>query len=130
MALRRRPAKKQSPKEETALEAQQKANAAAQAKIQADMEKYRKLIEDAPKLAKERARRARDQFVIRASRTEQRGVSRAALPDRRYDLDPGAPARQKRLRAERNRGRLMFCVLLLVFFSVMAWLYFSVIQQS
>jgi hypothetical protein len=130
MAQKRR-ARKQPSDEESALNAQQKAIAAEQAKIAAEMAKYKKLIEDAPKLAQERARRAREQFVIRASRTEQRGGNRAALPNhRRYDLDPGAPARQKRLRAERNRGRFMFFVLLLIFAGVMAWLYFSVIQHS
>jgi hypothetical protein len=131
MAQKRRAAKREPSYEESALAAKQKQIAAEQAKLEAEMAKYKKLIDEAPKLAAERARRARDQFVIRASRTEHRGGNRAALPThRRYDLDPGAPARQKRLRAERNKGRFMFFVLLLTFCGVMAWLYFSVLQHS
>jgi hypothetical protein len=130
MAQKRR-VKKPTSDEESALIARQKAITAEQEKIASEMAKYKKLIEEAPRLAQERARRAREQFVIRASRTEQRGSNRAALPNhRKYDLDPGAPARQKRLRAERNRGRFMFFVLLMIFAGVMAWLYFAVIQHS
>ncbi len=129
MASKRRPAKKPSAADETPLSARKNEVAEQEAKLRAQMEKYKKLIEDAPRLAKERERRLQEQFVIRKSRTEADGRSRAALRDRRYELNAGAPAKLKRLRAERNRGRLMFFILLLVFGGLVAWLYFNVLPH-
>jgi hypothetical protein len=122
------PKKKRKGKEEpeapdTTLDSKKKAMAAEEAKLREKVERYQRLIENAPKLAKERERRQREQFVTRASRADHRPGSRAALPDRRYELNPGAPARDRRLRAERNRGRMMFFILLLVFVGVVGWLY-------
>lgn len=114
---------------DTPLDAKQKAIAEQEKKLQSQMEKYQKLIEEAPRLAKERDRKMREQFVTRAARTEQRGRPRAALPDRRYELNAAAPARQRRLRAEKNQGRMMFFILLLVFGAVVAWLYFAVLHS-
>jgi hypothetical protein len=112
---------------DTTLDSKKKAVAADEAKLRAQMERYQKLIENAPKIAKERERRQREQFVTRAARADHR-PARAALPDRRYELNPGAPARQRRLRAERNRGRAMFFILLLIFAGVVGWLYFTIVQ--
>jgi len=115
-------------KPDTALDAKQRAIIEQEAKLRAQMEKYQKMIEDAPKLAKERERVRREQFIKRAEHAEARFGATGRLPDRRYDLNVGLPARQRRLRQERNRGRMMFFVLLLVFAAVMAWLYFSVLR--
>ncbi len=91
------------------------------------MEKYQKLIEEAPKLAKERERARREQFITRAARTEHRYGSRAALPDNRYDLNVGSPIKQpKRLRSERKRGRNTFFVLLVLLALAVAYLYFTI----
>jgi hypothetical protein len=124
------PKKKRKGKDEpaapdTTLDSKKKAMAAEEAKLREQMERYQRLIENAPKLAKERERRQREQYVTRASRTDQRGASRAVLPDRRYELNAGVPARQRRLRAERNQGRLMFFILLLIFAGIVCWLYLS-----
>jgi type IV secretory pathway VirB10-like protein len=123
------PKKKQRKEEEeiadTTLDGKKKAIAADEAKVRQAMEKAERLIKIAPKLAQERQRRQREQFVTRASRTEGRANPRTALPDRRYELTAGVPPRQRHLRAERNRGRLMFFVLLIVFAAVIAWLYFT-----
>ena len=110
---------------DTTLDSKKKAMAAEEAKLREQMERYQRLIENAPKLAKERERRQREQFVTRASRADHRPGSRAALPDRRYELNPGAPARQRRLRAERNQGRMMFFILLLIFVAVVGWVYLT-----
>ena len=124
------PKKKRKGKDEpaapdTTLDSKKKAMAAEEAKLREQMERYQRLIENAPKLAKERERRQREQFVTRASRADHRPGSRAALPDRRYELNPGAPARQRRLRAERNQGRMMFFILLLIFVAVVGWVYLT-----
>ena len=129
MAQKRRPAKTPPSLGENPITAQQKAIADKQARLRAQMEKCEKLIEDFPKLAEERDKKRREVFVTRASRTEQDGRSRAALRDRRYELNAGAPAKLKRLRAERNRGRLMFFVLLVVFSALIAWLYYNVLPH-
>jgi len=111
---------------ETTLDSKKKAIEADEAKVREAMARAERLIKIAPKLAQERERLKREQFVIRAARTEGRANSRAALPDRRYELNAGAVPRQRRLRAERNRGRFMFFVLLIVFAGLVAWLYFTI----
>jgi hypothetical protein len=115
-------------KPDTALDAKQRAIQEQEAKLRAQMEKYQKMIEEAPRLAKERERTRREQFIKRAAHAEARFGAGGRLPDRRYDLNVGLPARQRRLRQERNRGRMMFFVLLLVLAAVVAWLYFTITQ--
>jgi hypothetical protein len=111
---------------DTPLDAKQKAIAEQEAKLRAQVERYQRLIEEAPKRAAEQARAQREQFIKRASRTEQGARSRAALPDSRYELNAGAPAKMKKLRAERNRGRNTFFILILVLAVAILWLYFTV----
>jgi hypothetical protein len=126
MAQPRKPAKKKVPSRDTPLDSAQKKIAEEEAKLQAKMQRYEKLIQEAPKIKQERQRIQREQFISRASRAESRAVSPAALPDRRmYELNAGAPYQHKRLRAERNRGRLTFFILLAVFGCVAAWVYFT-----
>ncbi|MGV3533668.1 MAG: hypothetical protein ACO1QR_14970 [Chthoniobacteraceae bacterium] len=111
---------------DTPLNAKQRAIAEQEAKLKAQEEKLQRLIAEAPKIAKERERVRREQFISRASRTEARPGSHAALPDRRYDLNVGVPAKQRRLRAERNRGRMTFFILLLVLAASVLWLYYTI----
>lgn len=92
------------------------------------MERYQTLIEQAPKLAEEQRRAHREQLVKRASHIDRRFGNGAALPDRRYDLNVSIPARQRRLRHERNEGRLTFFILVIVFAAVVTWLYYTVTQ--
>ncbi len=112
---------------ETTLDARRKAVAAEQAKILAEQARCQKLIEEAPRKAAELKRRQREEYVTRVSSLNSVGP-RSALPDRRYDLNAGVVPRQRRLRAERNRGRLMFFVLLTVFVIVVLWLYFTMLK--
>ena len=111
---------------ETPIDAKQRAIAEQEAKLRAQMEKYERLIQEAPKIAKERDRARREQFITRASRTEGRYNSRAVIPDSRYELNAGAPAKMRRLRAERNRGRNTFFILLIVLAAAVLWLYMIV----
>src|SRR4051812_12543608 len=110
----------------TPLDAKQRAIAEQEAKLLAQEARLKRLIEEAPKLKKERERAQREQFITRASRTEQGPRPRAALPDSRYELNAGAPAKMRRLRAERNRGRNTFFLLLLLLAAAVCWLYFTV----
>lgn len=128
MPPRKRTTNKNFSSPETPIDARQRAIAEQEAMLKAQVQKYQKLIEEAPKLAKERERARREQFISRASRTESRPGSRVALPDRRYDINVGAPTRGPRLRAERNRGRMTFFILLLLLAASFLWLYFTIRQ--
>ena len=125
MAPKRRPQKNE--KSPTPLDDKARALAEAQAKLEAEIARQQKVIKEAPQRAKEIQQRRRDELLTRASRTEARPASRAAVPDRRYnELNVAVPARQKGLRAERRRGRLMFFVLLMTFCGLVYWLYYTV----
>jgi len=117
-------------KEKTAgpLDNQKRRIAEEEAKLQAQMQKFQTLIDQAPKLAEERRRVQREQAAARMARIEGRfGTgSVASLPDRRYELNAGAPAKQRRFRAERNRGRFMFFILLTLFAGALCFLYYTV----
>ena len=110
----------------TPLDTRQRAIAEQEAKLRAEMERCRKVIEDGPRLAEERQRRNQEEFVRRKSRTEARPASRAALPDHRYELTSAAPLPRRRLRSERQQGRFMFFVLLIIFTAVVCTLYYAV----
>lgn len=127
MLPKRRPAAKKSVP--TPLDEKARALAEQEAKLRAEMEKHRRLIEKAPEIARERQKRQRDEFVNRASRNEGRTASRVALKDPRYELNNTIPARQRSLRSERQRGRLLFFVLLMIFVAVAYWGYYTFTQQ-
>jgi hypothetical protein len=112
------------------LDARQRSLAEEEAKLREKMEQYQKLIEDAPKIARERARMRREEIITRATRTEARPGNRAALIDRRfYEVNVAVPAQYKRLRAERRQGRLTFFMLFIVFIAVICWLYYTVMHS-
>jgi hypothetical protein len=110
---RRNQGKDNSP---TPLDHKQAELAAQEAEVRAEMAKHQRLIEKAPEIAKEQAKRRREELINRASRTDARPGSRAALPDHRHshELNVAVPARHKSLRAERNQGRLLFFALLFI----------------
>jgi hypothetical protein len=114
----------------TPLDTQQAELAAKEAQLRAEMEKHQRLIEKAPEIAKEQAKRRREELINRASRTDARPGSRVALTDpRHHELNVAMPARQKSLRAERNQGRLMFFVLLFALAGVIYWAYCTFAPQ-
>jgi hypothetical protein len=124
---RRKPA---PPPAGSPLDARQRSLAEEEVKLREKMEQYQKLIEDAPKIARERARQRREELITRATRTEARPGSPGTLIDRRYyEVNVAAPAQHRRLRAERRQGRLTFFVLLIVFSAVIFWLYYTVIHS-
>jgi hypothetical protein len=121
-----KPTKAFSPLDEKA-----RALAEKQQKLQAEIERNQRLIENAPKIRKEQERVRREELIKRASRTDARRGSRVALQDPRYgfELNAAMPARQKSLRAERQRGRFLFFVLLCAFAAVIYWAYFIFTHQ-
>ncbi len=110
------------------LDNAQRKIAEEEAKLRAQMQKYQDLIDQAPRIAEERRRVQREQAAARMARIEGRfgQGSAASLPDVRYELNAGAPAKQRRFRAERNRGRFMFFILLLIFGAALGFLYWTV----
>ncbi len=125
MAEKRRP--QGNSKTPTPLDEKARALAEAQTKLEAEIARQQQVIKEAPQRAKEIQLRRRDELINRASRTEARPGSRAALPDRRYsELNVAVPVRQKGLRSERRRGRLMFFVLFLTLCGLVYWLYYTV----
>lgn len=123
---------KDQPLPPTPLDTRKRALQEEEAKLRAEIARKQKMIEEAPRRAAEAARRRQEEFIQRKSRTEARFGSPAALRDPRfgYELNAGAPARQKTLRKHRNQGMFTFFLLLLVLAGVIAWLYFKVIRGA
>src|SRR5689334_21234846 len=98
----------------SALNAKQRALQEEEQKLKAQMEKYKNFVENAPKLAAEIQREQREELLRRAATTHKGSGRSTALFDRRTTLEANvaAPAQQRRMRAERRQGRLMFFVLL------------------
>jgi hypothetical protein len=125
----RRQQQKDVPLPATPLDSRLRALQEQELKNRERMERCQKLLEDAPKLAAERAREQREELIKRAARTVKHNGSGAALPDRRYlEANVAAPAQQRRMRAERRQGRLMFFFLLLALAAAVCFLYYTVTQ--
>ena len=107
------------------LDAKKQALADQENQIRAEMERRRKLIEDAPRIAEELQRKKREEHLRRKSR----GVSlnSPALSDPRYlEANTASPAR--RLRKDRNQGMLLFFVLLALLLAVLYWVYMRLLR--
>jgi hypothetical protein len=124
---RKRPTSNNFRAADTPLSARQKAIAETEAKLKATVERYERLIEEAPKRAEAQKKAQREQFLKRAAQTG-RANSQAALVDSRYELNAGAPAKMRKLKAEKARGRNTFFILLLVLAAAVFWLYYTVTQ--
>ena len=128
----KRAAKNRSTPAPSPLEAQKRAIAQEEARIKAQEERYRRLIEQAPRIAAERRKKEREAFLNRVSRTEARfGDGGRVLEDKRfpYELNVEVAARRKILRKHRRQGMLTFFFLCFVLALVLAWVYFSVIRS-
>ena len=113
------------------LDAKRKALLEHERKINEQIARRERLIEEAPKLAKEQAKRRREEIVKRASRVEAGPSARAALPDPRYTYEAQTvtAGRGRRLKRERRRGMITFFVLLAAFAGVIAWIYFTLLPR-
>lgn len=110
----------------TPLTAKQRALLEEEQKIKAQMERCARFVEDAPIIAAKRQREQRDELLRRAA-TMHTGGGSTRVVDRRFELDAhvAAPA-QRRTRAERRQGRLMFFVLLLALAGAIFYFYYTV----
>ena len=104
-------------KTESSLDARLREVAEREAKNRAEREQCEQVIKEAPLRAKQKAEDQRAQLI-----------TRAALPDRGRPREAtvAAPARDKRLRAERRQGRLLFFVLLFTLLGAGYWLYYTI----
>lgn len=114
------------------LDGKRRALAEEQARIQAEIEHKKRLIEEAPKRAAEAIKRQQEEFVRRASRNDSRFGAPSALHDPRHvhPLNPGAPVRGRKLRKHRRQGMWTFFVLCGIFAGVLAWVYYSVLKPG
>jgi hypothetical protein len=113
------------------LEAQKRLLEEKAARIKADLEQNKRLIERAPKL-KERAEKIRqEEFVKRRSATDVRFGRPGSLEDPRHGfrVDVGVAAvKERQLRRDQNRGMLTFFMLCAVLCGVVYWVYAVVIR--
>jgi hypothetical protein len=111
------------------LSAKQRELLEQEQKLKAEIERKQQFVANAPKRAAEIQREQRDELLRRAA-TMHQGARPTSIVDRRYSLDANvaAPAQQKRMRAERRQGRLMFFILLLTLAGAILYLYYTVTQ--
>ena len=118
MASRRRPSKSRTPLDDRQLKLLEE-----QEKLQHRMDQLNRVIEEAPRIAAERARARRDELLTERRSRGQHRLNSTTLADTRFELSsPPAPSRRRPLKSERRQSRLIFLGLL-VFLSVLVlWL--------
>ncbi|HZJ15538.1 MAG TPA: hypothetical protein VFD27_10830, partial [Chthoniobacteraceae bacterium] len=79
----KRPGKRNDPPA-SPLDAKRRALAEQERKVQEEIARRQRLIDEAPQIAREQEKRRREELVARASRTEPRLGTRAALQDPRF----------------------------------------------
>jgi hypothetical protein len=126
MGLFSKPPKKRAATTGTTLTAKQRALLEEEQRVKAEMERCARFVEDAPKRAAELQREQREELLRRAA-TTHKGIGSTKIIDRRVALEANvaAPA-QRRMRAERRQGRLMFFILLLALAGSIFYLYYTV----
>jgi|GEM_PF-2193303 len=99
-------------------------------RLQAEMERKKRLIAEAPKLKERAEKQRREELVKRRSTTDVRFGRPEALVDPRYafEANVGAAVQGRRLRKHRRQGMWTFFVLCAVFAAVLYWVYAVVIQ--
>ncbi len=127
MSLFSKPPRKSAATGTTPLTAKQRALLEEEQRVKAEMERCTRLVEDAPQRAEKIRREQREELLRRAAMTHK-GMGSVRIIDPRgiLEVNVGAPAQQKRLRAERRQGRLMFFVLLLALAGAILYLYYTV----
>jgi hypothetical protein len=130
MGLFSKPPRKPAAQIPSPLTAKQRELLEQEQKLKAEIERKQQFVANAPKRAAEMQREQRDELLRRAA-TMHPGIRNTSIPDRRFSLDANVavPAQQKRMRAERRQGRLMFFILLLTLAGSILYLYYTVTQH-
>jgi hypothetical protein len=123
MAQKRQP--KPAQKLSTPLDAKKRELADQENQIRAEMERKKRLIEEAPRLAEELQKRRREEHLRRKSRGVSLGSP--ALSDPRY-LEATTTSPLPRLRKDRHQGMFMFFVLFVTLLAVLYWVYMRILR--
>lgn len=126
----KRPAKKKDASY-SPLDEKRKALLDHERKINEEIERRKRLIEDAPKIKQAQAKQRREEILTRKSRVETGAGARSVVQDKRHIFDANAAAvrPRPRLKREQRRGMLTFFVLLGVFACALAWIYFTLFRR-
>jgi hypothetical protein len=125
MGFSKPPRKKAAPTA-TPLTAKQRALIEEEQRIKAEMERCSKFVEEAPKRAEKIQRDQREELIRRAATMHGGGGGSTRALDRRFGLDANVAPAERRTRAERRQGRLMFFVLLLALAGAIFYFYYTV----
>ena len=126
----RKPPPKRSDGPGSPLDAQRRALAEEEARIQSEIERKKRLIAEAPQRAADALKRKQEEFIHRASRNDSHFASSALHDPRHLPLNPGTPVRGRKLRKHRRQGMWTFFVLCAIFAGVLAWVYYSVLKPG
>jgi septal ring factor EnvC (AmiA/AmiB activator) len=113
---------RRSPRSTTPLRRRQQELARQESELRERVEKLERSIAAAPQVAEERARRQREEFLMRANSRGSRLDVSIALQDKRYSDDSGSPRHRGSLRKERRDGRIIFLVLAIALAVAVIWL--------
>jgi hypothetical protein len=108
-------------KSDTPLDHQQEELARREQALREEMQKLQRMIEEAPRVAEEVAKRQREELLQRATAGHSRLDATMALSDKRHD-DRWDMPRRGAMRKQRREGRILFIVLALTFFALVIWL--------
>jgi len=113
-------------KSRTPIDAKQQALFEQQEKVRQKMERLQRLIDEAPKIARENEKKRQEQLVVQSSRRHARHTDVPVLQDKRFELQATVmPARRSRkaLKAERRARQLIFITLFFVLVLVVVWIW-------
>jgi hypothetical protein len=112
------------------IDAKQKKIEEQEAKLRAEISQCERVIKEAPVKAEQLKRIQREQAAARNAHIEGRFGPKGSLAGHRLELNAGMPAKHLRLRAERNRGRFLFFILLIVFCAAVFFLWITVTHNA
>jgi septal ring factor EnvC (AmiA/AmiB activator) len=109
-------------KSDTALGQKQQELVRQESELRDQVEKLERMIADAPRVAEEKGKRAREELLMRANQGGNRLDVSMALHDKRYGDAVSGPPRRGTMRKERREGRIIFIVLMIALFAAVIWL--------
>jgi hypothetical protein len=113
---------RRSPKSGSAVDKQQEELAQRENALRDRMQKLQRMIDDAPRLARETSRKQREELLDRANQRGSRLDASLSLHDKRWDDTEWGVRRPGSLRKERREGRIIFLVLVVALAAAVMWL--------